>query len=347
MTLAELAVMLARIITGQATIQQILRELLANKGNQAIEHANYAIETIAANGTNTVNHPTWGNHAILTAIQGLTPVTLPVTPPAGYGGPSESDVATAVWEYMISQQNPDGYDLNAQAAEWLYTIAHSHAIYSMTEGVPDSEQPYYRLVFGGLSTQYSIGYHPTITIQTRPDPPDWSLLRAGDTVLSFLQRNQPGYWTGTGPTMIAGDGSIAWHNLYGAPTGAWWRSGFQLPIQLPALSPPVWPGLDSVTLGTPVALAHGLTITEPMHGVVVAISAVDPKQMYYTYDDIRAYRHIGALAFVDDNGDAEGWQSLGFVSAVYCCRSMAQAAAVKIMSANGTVGTVTPWTRTA
>lgn len=66
-----------------------------------------AIQTIATNGTNTVIHPTWGNHALLNAIglvridasEGhdptiddvltqialLTPVTLPEVPPPGYG----------------------------------------------------------------------------------------------------------------------------------------------------------------------------------------------------------------------------------------------------------------------
>jgi hypothetical protein len=80
-----------------------------------------------------------------------------------------------------------------------------------------------------------------------------------------------------------------------------------------------------------------------MDGILVAISAVAAKQMYYTYDDQRAYRHIGAFSFFSDNAEQEAWQSLGFVSAVYCPRFMTRAAGVKIMTAEGTVGTVTPW----
>jgi len=109
------------------------------------------------------------------------------------------------------------------------------------------------------------------------------------------------------------------------------------------LVPPVWPGADNVTLGTPVALAPGVTIEEGMDGVIVHITAVDPKQMFFTYDDVKAYRHIGALAFFSDEGDLEMWQTLGFVDAVYTPRSLEHAAGVKLMTPGGTEGTVTPW----
>jgi hypothetical protein len=42
----------------------------------------------------------------------------------------------------------------------------------------------------------------------------------------------------------------------------------------------------------------------------------------------------------------EQFQPLGFTSAIYVPKTMAQAAAVKVMTPGGTVGTVTPWLRT-
>ena len=110
---------------------------------------------------------------------------------------------------------------------------------------------------------------------------------------------------------------------------------------------PVWPGLANVTLGTPVALASGVTITTPMDGVIVSITGTDPDfEHYYTYDDLRAYRNVGALVFLDDDGHAESFQPIGFVSAVYCPRSMKRAGAVKMKVGHGLTGTVTPWTIT-
>lgn len=108
--------------------------------------------------------------------------------------------------------------------------------------------------------------------------------------------------------------------------------------------PPVWPGADYVTLGEPVAIGRGVTVPGPLHGVVVMLTAVDPKQMYYTYNDLTVYRHIGALIFVNDDGAAEGWQALGPTSAIYCPRTMSVAGSVKVMTPVGTTGTITPWT---
>ena len=118
-----------------------------------------------------------------------------------------------------------------------------------------------------------------------------------------------------------------------------------LPDQI--VGPPVWPGLANVTLGTPVALDSGVTIVTPMDGVVISITGTDPGYgYYYTFDDLRQWRTVGALTFLDDDGHAEGYQALGFVSAVYCPRSIQRAAAVKVKAGHGLAGTITPWTIT-
>jgi hypothetical protein len=105
----------------------------------------------------------------------------------------------------------------------------------------------------------------------------------------------------------------------------------------------VWPGLAGVTLGTPVAIAAGVTITTPMDGVLIDITAAPVKQGYFTFDTVLSYRNIGALAFQSDDGQEEFPQTLGFTSAVYCPKTMQHAAAVVFRSSVGLTGTITPF----
>jgi hypothetical protein len=113
-----------------------------------------------------------------------------------------------------------------------------------------------------------------------------------------------------------------------------------------SVAAPVWPGLANVTLGSPVALAAGLTITEPMDGVIVELTSVPSVRGFYVFDDLNSFLNVGSLAFISDNGDAEPPQNLGFALAMYCPRSMKQAAAVKLRVGTGVAGTCTPWTVT-
>jgi hypothetical protein len=107
--------------------------------------------------------------------------------------------------------------------------------------------------------------------------------------------------------------------------------------------PPLWPGLAAVTLGTPVSLDAGVTITETMDGVIVHITSAPTKQGYFTFDGTRAWRNIGALSFFDDNGQQERAQTMAFESGIYCPTTMGHAAGVKLRSSVDVVGTITPW----
>jgi len=109
-------------------------------------------------------------------------------------------------------------------------------------------------------------------------------------------------------------------------------------------APPVWPGIDGVTLGDPVALASQLTIDEPMDGCLVDVTGVDGGVAFYTYGGVKAYRNVGALCFLTDQGDLEDWQLLGREHAIYTPRTMTHAAGLKLFTGHGLVGTVTPWT---
>jgi hypothetical protein len=107
----------------------------------------------------------------------------------------------------------------------------------------------------------------------------------------------------------------------------------------------VWPGLAHVALGTAQALSDGLLIPGPMHGVVVSITAVPTPISYYPFGPIRSYVRAGAVAFVDDNGQAEFPCPLGPQDEVICPRGMAQAAHAYLRLPSGVVGTITPWLR--
>lgn len=181
----------------------------------------------------------------------------------------------------------------------------------------------------------------------------------GESLMAYLVRTRPQYnWNDDDGTTEPAALVIPqeWENLpryvlRPRLTRAEWDgyvgSLYPAPIAVDVNVPPVWPGLDLVTLGTPVALDSGVTITEPMDGVLISITGTEPDYThFYTYDDLRAWRNVGALVFLSDDGQAEGFQPIGFVSAVYCPRSMKQASAVKLKCGHGLTGTVTPWTIT-
>lgn len=345
--LGRIVILLARVLLGMDTIQAALLKLVDAMDSTAIETIPKNIERIVTNTQLAIQHPTYGLAALETEVHniGLALVAMEgnITGaisalPAGSGlvNADPSLIANYVWgKYMDNALDP------TLTADQAVTVAANYAISRATAGAIR------QLGDQNFHVEWQAAPYYSAAAWYNSPTPNYGDIQPGDTVLSWLQRTE----TTRGDWELDPDTGLAITYAYFDGEGSLYRTVCDL-RSLPtsatvAGGAPVWPGLDSVTLGTPVAIAAGLTITEPMHGVIVAITAVAAKQMYYTYDDLRAYRHIGALAFLDDNGDAEGWQSLGFVSAVYCCRSMSVAAAVKIMSANGTVGTVTPWLRSS
>lgn len=117
-----------------------------------------------------------------------------------------------------------------------------------------------------------------------------------------------------------------------------------IPTATPPPQPPVWPGLANVTMGTPVALATGVTITAPMHGVVVNLTSVPSDTEHYDFDAQLSYVHLGALAFANDDGAVEGFQPFSFGKHLLTPNRMTEASAVYVRCAIGVTGTVTPWT---
>jgi hypothetical protein len=274
--------------------------------------------------------------AIAALPDGSGPVVLPTTPPTGYGV-DDGSIAGAVWAYNVGGYTQAAGDLMLDAGMLAINLS------SVEAHFPSGKTKYFTIhgtwfSTNGADTDRDYPYFPLANIL--PD----------DNLVVFLER-ESGFngWTanGDGTWQVAQDEFGNDFRISSKITDAEFLVLRDGPAAAGALvAAPVWPGLANVTLSTPVALALGVTITEPMDGVIVSITVAPAKQGYFTFDDLLSYRNAGALTFIDDNGEAEQQQPLGFTSQVYCPKSMKTAAAVKLRSTTDFVGTVTPWITT-
>ena len=275
--------------------------------------------------------------AILAAIAALSPssgpVTLPTIPPPGYGAPSGSDIFDAVWS---------GTHYSDASTPYTYLK------YGGIEGYSRGNSTGYRPDGGIFAYMYteldSAGVHPSYYPSQ-----DFGAILVADTLQSWLERINPTAsifrWSGVGSAVGVdgnnGDGTA--HFLTTIDEAGFQSIKESLGLTSALSAAPVWPGLAGVTLGAPVDIGEGVTITAPMHGVIVNLTSEPAKAGYYDFDGARSYRNLGALSFFTDDGEQEFPQSFGFTSAVYSPKSMALAAGVKIRATGGVAGTVTPW----
>lgn len=278
------------------------------------------------------------NTAILLAIsevqQAGSPVTLPTVPPSGYAPPSPTDIASGVWSQPAAL--PFGsYTLDALTQSAWDT-------YQIVRGSPQilPTTPFFRNLgpvdfdyYGGTNTD------PNVTLDT---------ILSTDTVQTWLLREAPAFdWTTTAPwggLAWAPDpiNPVTWICTLDQGQFAQIQAALHPAVRVPQA--PVWPGLAGVTLLTPVALDIGVTIAEACSGAIIDITAVPSKQGQFALGDMTSWRNVGAIAFVDDNGEAEYPQTLGLVHGVYLAKSMAVAAGLVLRASPGVTGTVTPFT---
>jgi len=276
--------------------------------------------------------------AILAAIAacqqtGLA-VTLPGSPPAGYGGPSSSSNAAAVWAFHLIGSGQLAGDALDDAA------ALSHDMSDAQVGLPTIGNPPW-IGQGSWGTGGSSS-HPDINL---PQVAVSTILQSDLSATDWLNRVYPAFGTFTEqngyPTLPDWGGGIQWVLPWDQEKFDRIKATFALPV---LSSAPVWPGLANVALGTPVVIADGAFIPGPMSGVVVHISAVPVPISYYPFGPLKSFVHAGAIAFVDDNGDAEFPHTFGPEHDVICPKVMAIAAHAYLRSPSGVIGTVTPWT---
>lgn len=282
------------------------------------------------------------NQTALLAALGLTqkaanPVILPALPPVDVSTASTADLIDQIWNDPQPRMPTTPIDALRQIARVLNT----------TEAFDMNNAAGIFLV-NNVAWGNESFYLGSVTIPVF-DP---TTLLAGDTLLSALTRQNPTFTCGYGwqtqmqVQLTPTDGSWVTYVTLITETDFDAIKAKFLPVEKLSASP-VWPGLASVTLGVPVAISTGLTITTPMHGVIVNLTSEPSKSSFFTFDDENSYRNLGALSFRSDNGDQEPSQSLGFTSAVYSPKSMVKAAGVKLRFVGGVSGTVTPWVITA
>lgn len=349
-------VVLGQILTYLGTLLGLAQFIYGRAVKVAQETTDFFIQDKVIGIQGTVDNTGYGNFAIKTLIDTLTaslaadttsiltaigtpqqtgdPVTLPTTPPTGYGNVSPDAIATAVWNFL-------GFDSGHQALQLLEeAAAYPDQITFWNGTMPLHEFAGWEVV---PISQWDTPLQPEDVLLTL----DWSTVLATDNnAVDWLNRIWTSDhfidWGGGVPGVGDANGNdylVPWLNT---PT-------FQI-LRDQALGlgktivPPVWPGLAGVTLGSPVAIDTGVTITADMDGVLIDITAAPLKQGYFTFDTAISYRNVGALAFVSDNGQEEFPQTLGFTSAVYCPKTMAHAAGVVFRSSADLTGTITPFT---
>jgi hypothetical protein len=349
--------LLNEILALLGQILGIVQALYSGSKTVAVEHIPYQIEsTVVATSLNVAN-PIYGLAALQsqmasfeTDVDGrLTTISseiaalqqqvssLPVPP-------STSDIATGVWSTNIADvpgsylqvAGPMLYQwFRATAYEWSSTLR--TCAFAPIIGVRAYNG------FNGWSAFPS------------PDVADWSTIQPTDTLLSWLNReSQFSPWSYLN---IYGDANpnaychfVDGPNNYELVTLINETQFSQLkavlfPPSATADIPPVWPGIANVTLGASQQLAMGVTVPGPLDGVIVAITSVPTWKGFFTFDNVRSYRNVGAVTFVTDNGDEELPQTLGFETAVYTPKAMVRASAAKLRTETGVQGTVTPWLR--
>lgn len=265
--------------------------------------------------------------------QSNKPVTLPVVPPAGYGGLSSSQTGDAVWLYATGF--PSGNALGA-LAEIRYSLV-QRDVANAGMAIAGQEEWWMTGPF------YDSRFAPNPTFETFPL--DFTTILSTDaTADAWLRRVQPALgWRIPDPGFPLLDGVDNF--TYFLPRLTQDRFDAIKASRFPttSLGAPVWPGLANVTLGAALALVDGLLIPGPLDGVVIAITAVPSPISYYPFGPLRSYVHVGGIAFVDDDGEAETVQPIGLNANVVCPKSMAQADHAYIRLQSGVIGTVRPW----
>jgi hypothetical protein len=261
------------------------------------------------------------------------PISLPPTPPAGYGADNDA-IAAAVWAYSLASSGRAAGDQMDNAGNFGTNIG------TLEVGLPSTKTA--DILATGV-------WWDEFGPASGASGPEFDMGHCGayDDLVDFM--NGESGWTG----WEYNDSHHAWVSQ-GTFGGDWkWVTKLDLDeyLNLRAqilnaanqLTAPVWPGTDLVTTGDTYDIIPLLVITEPCDGVILHIDSVTTNKPEIPYGDQPAWRYLGALAFVNDIGKVEPWQPLAFADALYTVRSMKRASGVVLRADASIVGTVTPW----
>lgn len=286
-------------------------------------------------------------------VDGTYPVTPVTPPPSGYGGGDPDDIAAAVFAYPVNWQNATG-DVNLNFSVWLQEVMATLGPQAWAAGLPDPRNPYFCLV-GPFPTNLTYGALIPWSASAIPPVPalDFSAVLPADTVLSYLNREQAGYtWTMQGPWGEAIPAGV-YAALAGEYAGRYWRCVLTdeelhlLAGQLGGTAvnvPPIWPGEDNVTYGTPVAVSGVTSISAPMDGILLSLTTVPVRNVFWTAEAYQGLVHVGGVQFLSDAGDIEGVQFINNNVQLFAARTIKQAEGCIIRVGAGISGVATPWT---
>lgn len=278
-------------------------------------------------------------------------------------------VASAVWGWNLAVNYLDGpaWDPMAQTALTVLLLHAQNAVGFDGLAVPGN--PYWRVISPRAeSTLLGADNWSAAAYDDLLPELDLTLVQDGDTVMEYLTREYATYlYTTVGPgrstpgttvyLYTVGAGIIARCTLTDDRLRSYWpvnvtTQTVEVTTQEVTVVeqtvdvdlPPVWPGLAGVTLGASYDLADGLTITTPMHGIIVHVATPPSGASIWPIGSHYSYYNWGQIGFESDGGQLEPLQFLGFGDAVYMPHQMKQAASVHIRVSRAATGTVRPFT---
>lgn len=275
--------------------------------------------------------------ALQTSVDGLSggggPVTLPTTPPPGYGADS-SEIADQVWRWTNYGVNPrqTGQWLNwagtAALRDWVVAVDRPYGDYWKPLSWPTDDPGSFSVNFPTFNPSDIGATEAMLDV----------ILRQNPTALAVSQYYPRGQVFVQMPTTSQID---QWVTTFDETDFERMKAALLPTVAL--LHAPVWPGMMNVTLGASVALDRAVDLDEPMHGVIVTLTSVPPDKPRYTLGSETATAHIGQIAFSSGVGGMEYPQNLSFPVEIYCPTTMALALGVKLRTVPGVTGTVQAW----
>jgi hypothetical protein len=348
--LGEILGKVVAILAAVTGITAVLQALGVDIGNTALQTTLVDTETDVMTIQSAVLDTSFGlaaiealmvtnQTALLAAIAAVqqtgSPVTLPTTPPPGYGGGSGGLTADEVWEYVVPGQEFTTGGLQAFAGNYARSVGNyslaplqSTNYFAIAGDLWDVEVDYFQ---GGWPLGDPSTILPTDTLST------WLERESGLTGWA-LQSNGTLYFVyvpdSSNPLMFV-------CTLDAAGFAALQAAGAASAV----LVPPVWPGSAHVSYGSVYTLADGLSVPGPMDGILVAIESVSYPIGYYPFGTYKSFVKVGGVIFKTDTDYAEMSQPLGLNFNVLTPRTMVSADAAIFRVQSGVTGVVTPWIR--